>query len=415
MRRGLIALAAGCAGALACASASPPPGGPEDHAPPRLIRVTPDTNAVNVHDAHVSFYFDETINDRGAGAQEVGKHFLVSPSDGSERVSWHRSRIDVRPRNGFRANTAYTVSLLPGLADLRGNSMRAGATVVFSTGATIPKDRITGIVFDWASERPLPLALVQAITPDSVLYLAPSDSAGRFSVGPLATGSYLVRAIADANGNRALDRNEAFDSVTVVVPQGAPLELRTAVRDTVAPRLLTVSAADSVSLRATFDRAIDPVQTLAIADFRLVAADSSMVPLVRLLTPRDELLQAQATQQALTDSIRHADSLAGKVLAPRPTPPPAARPGARPAAPKPSLPPPFTSVLLKVAKPLPPETTYRLSVRGVRGLTGRTQESERRFTTPKPPPPPPPLPPPRPARAPSDTTVVPTPPPAKRP
>ena len=148
MRRGLIALLAAIAGGLACAGASPPPGGPEDHAPPRLIHVTPDSNAVNVTAANVTFQFDETINDRGSGAQELARRFLISPADGSVRVSWHRSRIDVRPHDGFRPNTAYSVSLLPGLADLRGNTLKSGATIVFSTGPTIPTGAIPGTVFD---------------------------------------------------------------------------------------------------------------------------------------------------------------------------------------------------------------------------------------------------------------------------
>ena len=409
MRRELIALAAAGAGVFACASASPPPGGPEDHAPPHLVRVTPDTNALNVHDGHVSFYFDETINDRGSGAQEVGKHFLISPSDGSDRVSWHRSRIDVRPHDGFRPNTAYSVSLLPGLGDLRGNFMKTGATIVFSTGPTIPAGAIEGVAFDWPAERPAPLAFVQAITPDSVRYLAQTDSGGRFKVGPLPVGRYFVQAIVDANGNRALDRNEPFDSLTVTVPAAAPIELRTAVRDTLAPRLLTVTASDSVTLRAEFDHLLDPTQTFAVADFRLVAADSSVIPIVTVQSPREEETQALASRQAIADSTRRADSLAGKPLAPLPRPAPTP---AKPPAPKPSLPPPFTSVLLKTAAPLAPNAPYRLTVSNVRGLTGRAKASERSFTTPKPPPPPPPAPTPAAVR---DSTRPPARPPTSRP
>jgi hypothetical protein len=406
VRRRLIAAAAGCAGALACASASPPPGGPEDHAPPRLVRITPDTNAVNVRDGTVRFYFDETINDRGAGAQEVGRHFLISPSDGSARVNWHRSRIDVRPHDGFKPNTAYSVSLLPGLADLRGNAMKTGATVVFSTGPTIPIGRITGIVFDWAAERPAALALIQALTPDSVLYLAQSDTSGHFTVGPLGPGRYLVRAIVDANANRALDRNEAFDSSTVVVPQAAPLELRTAQRDTLPPRLLSVTASDSITLHVEFDRALDPTQTLALADFRLVRADSSVVPIASVQSPHEAQLQEEARRQARMDSSRHADSVAGKVLPPLPRP----APPAKAAPPKPSVPAPFNSLVIHTATPLAPSASYRLSVRNLRGLTGRTQASDRSFTTPKPPPPPPP-----PAAVRRDSLHATTAPPAKRP
>ncbi|HET9013210.1 MAG TPA: Ig-like domain-containing protein, partial [Gemmatimonadaceae bacterium] len=319
MRRGLIAPAL-LAGAIACASASPPPGGPEDLAPPRLLAVTPDSNAVNFRERNVTFQFDETINDRGSGAQELDNYFLVSPSDGNPRVSWHRSRIDVRPRNGFRENTAYSVTLLPGVADLRGNVLRVGAKVVFSTGPTIPAGRITGTVFDWVGERPAPRALVQAITPDSVRYLAQSDSAGRFAVGPLPPGSYLVRAIIDANNNRGLDRSEAFDTARVTVPQAGALELRTVQRDTLPPRIVSVTPSDSLSLRVTFDRYLDPDQPPPATAFRLVAADSTVIPVLAMLTPRAEQAETQARQQAVADSVRRVDSLAGKPLAPRPVP-----------------------------------------------------------------------------------------------
>jgi hypothetical protein len=383
VRRRLTTLVV-CAGAIACASASPPPGGPEDRSPPRVLTVTPDSNAVNVRERNVTFQFDETINDRGSGAQELDNFFLVSPSDGNPHVSWHRSRIEVRPREGFRDNTAYTVTLLPGLADLRGNTSRSGASVVFSTGPSIPTDRIAGRVFDWAAERPAARALVQAVTPDSVLYLAQSDSVGRFTVGPLPPGSYLVRAIIDANGNRALDRSEQFDTARVLVPRTAPLELLTIVRDTLPPRVSSVTSLDSVSLRVTFDRYLDPNQPPPASAFRLVGADSAVVPIVAVLTPRAEQAESQTRQQAVADSLRRVDSLAGKPLAPRTTIAEALarRPGQ---GPTPSVPPPYTALLLRTARPLAPNTTYRLSVSEARGLSGRAQGSERTFTTPRPP------------------------------
>jgi hypothetical protein len=353
--------------------------------PPRLIAVTPDSDAVNVHVPDVVFQFDETINDRGGGAQAIDNYFLVSPSDGLPRVSWHRSRIDVRPRNGFRQNTAYTVILLPGLADLRGNVTRTGASIVFSTGPTIPPERITGTVFDWAAERPAARAMVQAITPDSVVYLAQSDSVGRFTVGPLPAGTYLVRAFVDANSNRALDRNELFDTARVVAPQPAPLELLAVARDTLPPRMQSVTVVDSTSLRVTFDRFLDPAAPPAAGAFRLAAADSTVNPVVAVLTPRAEQAELQARQQAIADSLRRVDSLANKPLAPRRAITPPRRPGALPT---PSVPPPYTNLLLRIARPLAHNAPYRLSVAVARGLSGRSQGSERSFTTPRAPAPP---------------------------
>ena len=385
VRLGLIALLALAAG---CASASPPPGGPEDHAPPRLLKVTPDSNAVNVTPGAVTFQFDETINDRGSGPQELDNYFLVSPSDGAPRINWHRSRIDVRPRHDFRPNTAYTITLLPGLTDLRNNVMKSGATVIFSTGAEIPPHRITGIAFDWQAERPAQRALLQAVTPDSQVYLAQSDSVGRFSLGPLPAGSYLVRAIIDQNGNRGLDRNEAYDTAHVTVPLAAPIELRTAIRDTLPPRILTVTLADSVTLRVTFDRMLSVSGPPPASAFRLAGADSVAIPILAVLTPRDEVARVKAAQQAATDSVRRADSLAGK-QAPAPPATPAPARGARAPIllPTPTIPPPPTNVALKLAKPLALNTLYRLRVTDAKALSGRVQSSERSFTTPKPPPP----------------------------
>ncbi len=383
MRRHLIALVAVL---TACASVSAPPGGPEDKLPPKLLRVTPDTNAVNVTADAVSFYFDETINDRGTGPQEVDAFFLVSPSDGAARVSWHRSRIDVRPRRGFRPNTAYTIQMLPGLGDLRSNVMKGGATLVFSTGATIPTDRITGIAFDWAAERPAANAFMEAITPDSITYLAQADSVGRFSLGPLVPGSYLVRAIIDQNNNRALDRSEAYDSVRITVPSGA-LELRAVQRDTLPARLLTVASSDSLTLDVTFDRLLEPRQDFAATAFRLVGPDSAVIPITSVLTPRMKRSADSVAMIRTADSARRADSLAGTPLQPvAPPVVPLARVGAAP-PPTPSIPAPFLALTLTLGRPLPPNTAYRLSATGILSLSNRTQPSERSFTTPRPLPP----------------------------
>jgi hypothetical protein len=385
VRRGLIAVAAAAA-LVACASASPPPGGPEDHLPPKLVKVTPDSGAVNVHDGDVTFFFDETVNDRGTGAAEIDAHFLVSPSDGAPRIGWHRSRIDVRPRHGFQPNTAYSIILLPGLTDLRNNTMKTGKTIVFSTGPAIPPYQISGLVFDWIAERPAPRAFIEAITPDSVRYLAQADSLGHFAVGPLPEGTYLVRAIIDANNNRNLDRNEAYDSLAVRVPHEQPLELLAIPRDTLPVRVQTVAIADSLTLRVTFDRPLDPATVVTPANFRLAGSDSVAIPIVAVLTPSQEAAELKARQQAVADSTRRADSLAKKPLAPvRPAAPPAPLRGAPAPPPKPSIPAPISTLLLRLARPLAPTTTYRVTATGIRALNGRTQVSERSFSTPKPP------------------------------
>jgi len=168
--RWLVA-ALGAALALACANRGGigPPGGPIDTSPPHVTRVTPESLSVNQRPGSIRFEFNKVISDNPSGGQ-LDRYFLISPTDGVPRVNWHRDRIDVRPRHGFRPNTAYTVTLLPGLGDVRGNQMKDGAATVFSTGAALPAFGILGTIFDWAAERPAGGALVEAISrPDSVV------------------------------------------------------------------------------------------------------------------------------------------------------------------------------------------------------------------------------------------------------
>ena len=96
----------------------------------------------------------------------------------------------MRPTNGFRPNTAYRVTMLPGLVDLRGNVRKDDDDDRVLDGPTFPAFSIPGRVFDWAAQRPATGAYIEAISRDdtSVVYLAATDTAGQFDVGPLPRG-----------------------------------------------------------------------------------------------------------------------------------------------------------------------------------------------------------------------------------
>ena len=375
-----------------------PPGGPVRNTPPELIEVTPDSGAINARGRGVVFTFDEVVNDR-----DVEKYFVMSPEDGRTRVSWHRNRVEVRPRHGFRPNTAYSVTLLPGLQDLRGNTMRAGRTIVFSTGGSIPPYMVLGRAFDWLTERVAAKALVQVIRrPDSLPYVGVADSAGQFGVGPLAGAPYTVLAYMDNNNNRTLDRGEAWDSLSITVGGGASpfVELLLAPRDTFPPRLQTVTASDTFTVVASFDKPVSPEWEIRADRFRLVGADSVA-------------LRIAAARRRSADST---SSLAPATPGARPAQPgAAAQPGARPPAaapqvnravrdttpardsmggrrgpvvaptPKPSRPAPPREIVITLDSltPMHPGRAYRLTAIDVRGLLGLPRSSERTFSTPR--------------------------------
>ena len=385
MRRLILLLAAG---ATACASAGPPPGGPEDHAPPQIVAMTPDSGQVNARVKEVQFQFDEVVSDRPTGAASLDRMFLISPRNGDPRVGWHRSRISIRPERGFRDSTAYRITMLPGIADLRGNVRKDGATLVFSTGPNFPTLGIVGTVFDWAAQSVAKGAYVEAIAKrdTTIVYLTATDSSGQFDLGPLPAGDYTVRALIDQNSNRAFDRSEKWDSASVTVATTRPsVELDVIERDSVAPAFSNVVVEDSVTMAISFDKPLDPSIPLQPALIALKRADSSEITVTRV-----EWATANARARAAADSARRADSLraAGRgnppAAAPQPPTPGGVRAPPPPRKPKSLAPERAIVVTVSPSTPMLPGQTIRVTTRALRNLLGKSSELTRSVTVPRP-------------------------------
>lgn len=365
-----------------------PPGGPERTVPPALLNVSPDSGAVNVQLRSAVFEFDVVVNDRSGGAGGIQSLFLVSPSGGAPRVRWRRSRVEVRPGEDFRANTAYSITMLPGVADLRGNVITSPRTIVFSTGPVIPPFQVMGRVFDWSNERIAPNAFVQVTRlPDSLRYVGAADSTGQFTIGPLEEGTYIVRAVLDNNRNRGADPGEPWDSLQVTVRGSSPfLELLAAQRDTIAPRLLTVTAPDTVTIIASFDRPLSPDLPLTPASFRVIDADSTRLLIARVLTrarsdaervARDSAARADS---AARDTTRRDTTARGR----RQTVPSRAPTSTAPAQIRPSRPAPARDIVIRLdtINPLRRGASYRVVALNAMGLLGATRTSDRVLTMP---------------------------------
>ncbi|MDH4043690.1 MAG: Ig-like domain-containing protein [Gemmatimonadota bacterium] len=331
-RLGLLVLA------TACAAAQEPPGGPPDFSPPVVREIRPDSLAiVPGFDDAVVFTFDEVILERQS--TEMAKLVIVSPRHDEVRVAWKRTRLEVKPKGGWRENAVYRVVLLPDVADLRNNRMREGAEVVFSTGPDIPDTRVDATVIDWAAHRIAGRGLLEAfplpITDDSTAYIAQADSAGDIGLTRVPPGDYLLVAVVDENGNRRRDRREAFDSLTVRVDSTATGVFWAFTRDTVGPQLREAARVDSVTVRLTFNQPLAPTMTTdGIVGMRLLP-DSLPVALgpiwttavydsVRTLeaAARDSLRQAAADSAAAADTTAVTDTTAvADTAAPRRVPP----------------------------------------------------------------------------------------------
>lgn len=387
LARLLLAAMAG----VGCASVSRPPGGPDDKAPPQIVAVSIDTNATNVTAGKLEIRFDEVISERpsapgiSTGPVTLEAVVLVSPRAGSAKVEWHRDRITIEPRGGFRPNTSYRITILPGITDIRGNLRTAPTSFVFSTGPALLPYAILGRVFDWQTGSPAPSSIVEAVaninTPDSLIYLAVADSLGQFDIGPLGPAKYLVRTFIDADRNRERGVLEKWDTVTVEITDHRPsVELRAIQRDTASIGIQRIEPLDSLWVRLTLDKPFDPRADLQPAMVRIQRADSSDLVIVGLMT------------DAGAAFIRPRGDSAAAAAPPTAPPATAEPPSTRPPAPKPSLPSPENNVVVRLSPttPLRPGDKYTVVLRGLRNLVGRTAPTTAVFEAPRPAPPRPP-------------------------
>jgi hypothetical protein len=389
---------------VACASPGMPPGGPPDVAAPQIVSIVPDSGTVGVRPKEVVFHFDEVVSERPPSTATLADLFIISPRDGVPDVSWHRNAITVKPSHGWRRNTPYTVIMRGGLADLRGNVRNTGATTFFSTGPAIPRTRISGAAFDWVAGTPAAGALVEAfVAPDTLHpYVALVDSSGRFALEHIPAARYTLRAYVDRNKNLSIDTGEPWDSVSVSLADSARAELLVFTHDTVPPRLLEVAAVDSVTLRVSFDKPIDPAQTLSAKNFVLIGPppDSGVVPIASAGPPPRDTTSKSATP---TGPRPPSATPAKGAKLPRPD-------STAPPKPVMSRPSPISSAVIRLQRPLAPKTSYVVRAVGIRGLLGATGDSEHRYTSPAPPSPPATTPGQKPSPAPA--TPSPSPPPS---
>jgi hypothetical protein len=407
--------------AWTCASPVAPPGGPEDELAPRVLGVSPDSGSVRVTPDALVIRFDEVISETPQGARDLAQRVIVSPSEGPIQVRWQRDRLRIRPKAGWRANTAYVVTLLPGVTDLSSNSRDSSVVVVFSTGGAIPAGHIDGVVFDWTKSAPAPRALVQArpLSDTTLVYATEADSTGRFTLPILADGAYQLLALLDQNRNALLDPRELWDTVTVSLRDSARTDFYVFPQDTLPPKLLTVTAVDTLTLRLTFDRPLAPVPDYT-GSVRLFDPDSQPLPFRRVRTAaaeaaeriardsirRDSTARARAAadttaagraarERARQDSLNRAQAIADSIAAdtaPR-------RP--RPVSAREAL---STELVLDLAGPLQPQQRYVIEAQ-VTGANRRAGSSARPFTPARPPA----------TRADSSAAADSTPPPGRRP
>jgi hypothetical protein len=323
---------------------------------------------------------------------------MLSPVHGSVKVEWHRTSVRVKPREGWKPRV-YRLEILPGFVDLRRNRLDTAKTVLFSTGPEIGHARIGGIALKWIEQTILASAVIEAVPlPDSAGYLTMADSGGQFNLTNLQPGKYIVYALADANGDRHRGLREAYDSIEVTLDSSSNVALFTFPHDTVPPHPRTATAIDSVTARVEFTQALEPTVALDTAHVHVLEGpDSTPVAVAEVFTQRqyDSITTAQ---RAKADSAKPKTDSAG---ARRDTTRAAPAPGRPAVGPSGRVPPkspvdtalvrqllarrplPSDKIVVRLARPMKPETRYVVRVLGAQNLIGKKGDGDIGFAAPK--------------------------------
>lgn len=417
----LVCVSGATALAGACANPAQPPGGPPDDLPPLVMSVTPQEGDTSVRPKVVVVSFDEVINETPKGAPNLADLVFISPRSGDVDVSWKRTRLEIKPKDGFRDSAVYTITIKRGIQDLRNNSIDSSITVVFSTRGPIPQTSVTGVVFDWPAGRGANSPIVEAIpvTDTTTSYITVADSAGRFVLRHVPQGQYIVRGFLDRNNNRRLERTELWDTIRVPLIDSADVELYSFIHDTLPLQIAEIAVQDSGRrIRLTFDKPLDNNQTFTPEQFtfsalpdstpmalRTTAVRTAAQQIVLDSTERARIADSTAAAAAALDTVpkdsatiaradsvaraRRLDSLAradraerdarrlaaqrgGRVVAPVDTTPP----------PKPSRPTPATELLILLDAPVPDDSRILIRATDVKSISGITGTAQRQLLTP---------------------------------
>ncbi|OQB39626.1 MAG: hypothetical protein BWY06_01574 [Candidatus Latescibacteria bacterium ADurb.Bin168] len=279
----------------ACARVGSPGGGPEDTIPPCVVRVAPEDSATRVSlRTNPRVEFSERMN-KASADQAV---FITPYPVRYPRFEWSRGDrvLTIGFEGGLEPQKTYVITIGTGVTDLHGVRLASAQAFAFSTGDSIHRGRVQGVVCDGrfvpASGLTVGLfPLQEGLTPDPAVeyaaYVTQSGNAGRFSIGYLPDGKYRLFVWRDANGDGLIGEDEPLGlaSADVVIEDGAHVRIPAVclgLADRTGPRLERIRALDIRHVELLFTEPVDSVRVEALEP----VFDARPIECIVLGTPR---------------------------------------------------------------------------------------------------------------------------------
>jgi hypothetical protein len=300
---------------LSCAGQVPPGGGPEDFEPPEIVSVYPAPFTTSYDDRRIVLEFSEYVD-----RPSVNESIFISPAVGSLEFDWSGKEVEITFSQALRKNTTYVVNVGTDVKDMRrGNRMAQAFALAFSTGDSIDRGAIEGMVYPSVAGKPVTGVMMFAykldgMDPDTLNpstlqpdYITQTGQDGRFFFRHVSIGSYRVFAVRDEYRDLLYDpetdeyavlQNDVMLTETDTLAAG--LVMRLARQDTTAPRLVEIRTIHQSLLTLGFSEGLDSagatnqaVQIVDTSDGNALGVRS----LVFKLPQRKELFVLTARQE----------------------------------------------------------------------------------------------------------------------
>lgn len=249
---------------LACAKQAPPPGGPIDKTPPRIIGAEPSPNTTAVSlDSEVKLVFSERVNRRS-----VEESFFISPMpEEAVEFKWKAKKLHIKLPGGLKPNKTYVLTIGTDTKDIRNNRMIESFTLAFATGDSLDRGAISGHVYApgatkgtlvWAyslSENPEPNP-----TQIKADYITQCGEDGSYTLSYISLDRYRLFAVNDKDGNLLYDPE--YDLIGICTKdvfinsdsiRAINCDFQVSIEDTTRPGLARAFAQDQYHLTLRFD------------------------------------------------------------------------------------------------------------------------------------------------------------------
>ncbi len=193
----------------------PPPGGPLDKVPPRLLASDPDSGSTGLGSVRtLRFTFSEKMD-----RQSATSWLYFFPDQRIRSTRWHgATEAEVELEADLPADTTIVVELAARLADAHKVRARHSRRFPIATGGAIPSGSIAGVLVMGDSAVTRGVVELYALPPDTLeladmplLRRTATDATGAYVFAwlPVPGGPWVLRAFIDQDGDLRAGDNEA--------------------------------------------------------------------------------------------------------------------------------------------------------------------------------------------------------------